>query len=90
MRKMQHIRTAIAVLLLSVVLPITLVLPFHHHEIEEAALESCGLCATHQSHPGHLVAAKRIPSKPIYPRPSVLILLNRPVKAGVLVLLFNP
>lgn len=57
MRKMQHIRTAIAVLLLSVVLPITLVLPFHHHEIEEVALEPCELCATHQSHPGHLVAA---------------------------------
>ena len=32
MKRTEHIRTAIAVLLLSVVLPMTLVLPFHHHE----------------------------------------------------------
>lgn len=57
MKRIEHIRTAIAVLLLSVVLPMTLVLPFHHHETEEPGLEPCELCATHQSHPGHLVSA---------------------------------
>lgn len=57
MKRIGHIRTAIAVLLLSLVLPMTLVLPFHHHETVESALEPCELCATHQSHPGHLVSA---------------------------------
>lgn len=57
MKRMEHIRRAISVLLLSVVLPMTLVLPFHHHQAEEQAHEPCELCATHQSHPGHLESA---------------------------------
>lgn len=54
MKRIEHIRTAIAVLLLSVVLPMTLVLPFHHHEAEESAADSCEQCTNHQPHPGHM------------------------------------
>ena len=57
MKKMERIRTAIAVLLLSVVLPMTLVVPFHHHEAEESSLLSCELCEHHQPHAGHLTSA---------------------------------
>ena len=56
MKRMEHIRTAIAVLLLSVILPMTLVLPFHHHETEESSALSCDLCTRHQPHSGHLTA----------------------------------
>lgn len=44
MRKLEHIRTVIAVLLLSVVLQMTLVLPFHHHEHPYQEELSCELC----------------------------------------------
>ncbi|MBR5176639.1 MAG: hypothetical protein IKW89_12025 [Bacteroidales bacterium] len=54
MRRIEHIRTAIAVLLLSVVLPMTLVLPFHHHETGASSLLSCEQCTNHQPHPGHM------------------------------------
>ena len=54
MKRIEHIRTALAVLLLSVVLPMTLVLPFHHHEAGEAPLSSCEECTNHQPHPGHM------------------------------------
>ena len=54
MKRIEHIRTALAVLLLSVVLPMTLVLPFHHHEAGEASLSSCDECTNHQPHPGHM------------------------------------
>ena len=57
MKKMERIRTAMAVLLLSVVLPMTLVVPFHHHEVEESSLLSCELCEHHQPHAGHLTSA---------------------------------
>lgn len=60
MRKREHIRSAIAVLLLSVVLPMTLVLPFHHHDAEESAADFCELCANHQPHPGHLESASHL------------------------------
>lgn len=60
MKRTEHIRTAIAVLLLSVVLPMTLVLPFHHHETEESAADSCELCANHQPHSGHLESASHL------------------------------
>lgn len=60
MRKMERIRTAIAVLLLSVVLPMTLVLPFHHHEAEESAANLCERCVNHQPHPGHLESASHL------------------------------
>jgi hypothetical protein len=35
----------------------TLVLPFHHHDAEESAADSCEQCANHQPHPGHLESA---------------------------------
>jgi len=54
MKRTKHIRTAIAVLLLSVVLPMTLVLPFHHHDAEESAADSCEQCTNHQPHSGHM------------------------------------
>ena len=54
MKRIKHIRTAIAVLLLSVVLPMTLVLPFHHHDTEESAADSCEQCTNHQPHSGHM------------------------------------
>jgi len=57
---MEQIRTAIAVLLLSVVLPMALVLPFHHHEAEESALDSCEFCSHHLPHQGHLVSNSQI------------------------------
>lgn len=60
MMRIQHIRTAIAVLLLSVVLPMTLVVPFHHHDAEESALVSCENCVNHHPHPGHLTADSRL------------------------------
>jgi len=60
MKRIEHIRTALAVLLLSVVLPITLVLPFHHHETEKSATDSCELCANHKPHPGHLESASHL------------------------------
>ena len=60
MRKLESVRTAIAVLLLSVVLPMTLVLPFHHHETEQSAADSCELCANHQPHPGHLESVSHL------------------------------
>ena len=54
MRKMENIRAVIAVLLLSVVLQMTLVLPFHHHEHPDQEELSCELCEHHQPHPDHL------------------------------------
>lgn len=60
MKRMEQIRTAIAVLLLSVALPMTLVFPFHHHEAEESVLVSCDLCTSHQPHAGHLASASQI------------------------------
>ena len=54
MKRIEHIRTVIAVLLLSVVLPMTLVLPFHHHEVADSSLFSCEQCTNHQPHPGHM------------------------------------
>lgn len=60
MMRIEHIRSAIAVLLLSVVLPITLVLPFHHHEAEQSTADSCELCMNHQPHPGHLESASHL------------------------------
>ena len=60
MKRIEHIRTAIAVLLLSVVLPMTLVLPFHHHEAEQSAADTCELCAHHQPHSGHLESASHL------------------------------
>jgi hypothetical protein len=43
-----------ALFLLSVVLPIVFLAPFHHH-IEQIRTDiSCKACAHHQSHPGHL------------------------------------
>lgn len=60
MKRIEHIRTVIAVLLLSVALPMTLVVPFHHHETEESALVSCDRCVNHQPHPGHLAAASQM------------------------------
>ncbi len=57
---MEQIRTAIAVLLLSVVLPMALVLPFHHHEAEESALDSCEFCTHHLPHQGHLASNSQI------------------------------
>jgi len=56
MKRMEQIRTAIAVLLLSVVLPMALVLPFHHHEADESALDSCEFCTHHLPHQGHLAS----------------------------------
>lgn len=38
----------------------TLVLPFHHHETEQSAADSCELCAHHQAHPGHLESASHL------------------------------
>ncbi len=60
MKRMEHIRSAIAVLLLSAVLPITLVLPFHHHDADESATPLCELCTSHQPHPGHLESASHL------------------------------
>ena len=57
---MEQIRTAIAVLLLSIVLPMALVLPFHHHEAEESALDSCEFCSHHLPHQGHLASNSQI------------------------------
>ena len=57
MRKREHMRTGLALLLLSVLLPMAIVLPFHHHETEEVASDSCEFCAEHRPHPGHLSAA---------------------------------
>ena len=54
MRKLEHIRAFIAALLLSVVLQMTLVLPFHHHEHPDLEELSCELCEHHQPHPAHL------------------------------------
>ena len=54
MKRIGHIRTAIAVLLLSVVLPMTLVLPFHHHDTGDSSVSSCEQCTNHQPHPGHM------------------------------------
>jgi len=60
MKRIEHIRTVIAILLLSVVLPMTLVLPFHHHEAEQSAADSCELCTNHKPHPGHLESASNL------------------------------
>ena len=57
MRKLEQIRTVIAVLLLSVVLQMTLLLPFHHHEHPDPEELSCELCEHHQPHPAHLSAS---------------------------------
>ena len=57
MRRLEHIRTAIALLLLSVVLPMTVVVPFHHHDPPAQEERSCDLCAHHQPHPAHLSAS---------------------------------
>ena len=54
MRKLEHMRTVVAILLLSVVLPMTLVLPFHHHDVPDQEEFSCELCEHHQPHPAHL------------------------------------
>ena len=54
MRKLEHIRTVIAVLLLSVVLQMTLMLPFHHHGHPDQEEPSCELCEHHEHHPAHL------------------------------------
>ena len=51
---MEHIRAVIAVLLLSVVLQMTLVLPFHHHGHPDLEELSCELCEHHEPHPAHL------------------------------------
>ena len=51
---MEQYRTAIAVLLLSVVLPMALVLPFHHHDCSEHEEHVCELCEHHLPHPAHL------------------------------------
>ena len=43
-----------ALFLLSVVLPVVFLAPFHHHDEPLPADISCEECAHHQSHPGHL------------------------------------
>ena len=47
-------RAVIAMLLISVALPMTLLLPFHHHEGLNREGVSCELCEHHQPHPAHL------------------------------------
>ena len=54
MRKLEHIRAVPAVLLLSVMLQIALVLPFHHHEHPDQEELSCELCEHQKPHPAHL------------------------------------
>ena len=54
MRRMEHIRAVIATLLLSVVLQMTLALPFHHHDNPDQRERSCELCEHHEPHPAHL------------------------------------
>ena len=44
-----------ALLMLSVLLPVVFVAPFHHHHDEPSSTEiSCEACAHHLPHPGHL------------------------------------
>ena len=41
-------------ILLSVILPMVFLAPFHHHDEHHHADISCEQCAHHQPHPGHL------------------------------------
>lgn len=59
MKRMERRCAAVAAWLLSVVLPMVLVVPFHHHEEEYSDFE-CELCAHHQPHEGHLASSSRI------------------------------
>ena len=43
-----------SVILLSVILPIVLLAPFHHHDQPNKAEISCEACSQHQPHQGHL------------------------------------
>lgn len=52
-------RTVIAILLLSVALPMTLVFPFHHHDIPDSEDFSCELCDHHLPHPAHLSSSSQ-------------------------------
>jgi hypothetical protein len=49
-------RRIFAVWLLSVVLPMVFLAPFHHHELEQREDVFCGDCSRHLPHHGHLSA----------------------------------
>ncbi|MBQ3766056.1 MAG: hypothetical protein II874_04895 [Bacteroidales bacterium] len=60
MKRMERKRAAIAALLLSIVLPIVLIAPFHHHGTEKAIASDCDYCTHQQPHSGHLASSGQL------------------------------